>query len=134
MPIHDEAIGFANQWYPQGFERATYYNIDKDLSIRIFAPVYFLVSKLEAFKSRGQNDGRTSKDFEDIIFLLENRSLIWQEMESAEEDVKDYLKTELGIILKNPFVEEWVDSHAGYGVIPATAFILDSMQKFVEEG
>jgi hypothetical protein len=134
MPIHDEAIGFANQWYPHGFERATYYNIDKDLSIRIFAPVYFLASKLEAFKSRGQNDGRTSKDFEDIIFLLENRSLIWQEMESAEDDVKDYLKTELSIILKNPFVEEWVDSHAGYGVIPATAFILDSMQKFVEEG
>lgn len=134
MPIYDEAIGFANKWYPQGFERAEDYQLDENLSVRIFAPVYFLASKLEAFKSRGQNDGRTSKDFEDIIFLLENRSLIWQEMESAEDDVKEYLKMELGVILKIPFVEEWVDSHAGYGVIPATAFILDSMQKFVNEG
>lgn len=134
MPIHDKAIGFANQWYPQWFEKAEFYQLDENLRVRIFTPVYFLSSKLEAFKSRGQNDGRTSKDFEDIIFLLENRSLIWQEMESAEEEVKDYLKTELGIILKNPFVEEWVDSHAGYGVIPATAFIIDSMKKFVEEG
>lgn len=134
MPIYDEAIGFANKWYPQGFERAEDYQLDENLSVRIFAPIYFLASKLEAFKSRGQNDGRTSKDFEDIIFLLENRSLIWQEMESAEDDVKEYLKMELGVILKNPFVEEWVDSHAGYGVIPATAFILDSVQKFVNEG
>lgn len=102
--------------------------------MRIFAPVYFLASKLEAFKSRGKNDGRTSKDFEDIVFLLENRSQIWQEMESAEGDVKEYLKNELRAILNNPFVEEWVDSHAGYGVIPATAFIINSMQKFVEEG
>lgn len=134
MPIHDEAIGFANKWYPKGFELSEYYEISENLSVRIFAPVYFLASKLEAFKSRGKNDWRTSKDFEDIVFLLENRSQIWHEMESAEGDVKAYLKNELRAILNNPFVEEWVDSHAGFGVIPATAFIINSMQKFVEEG
>lgn len=46
MPIHDEAIGFANKWYPKGFESAQYYGIGEDLKVRLFSPVYFLASKI----------------------------------------------------------------------------------------
>jgi len=33
---------------------------------------YFIASKIEAFKSRGQNDEHTSTDFEDIVFVLDH--------------------------------------------------------------
>jgi hypothetical protein len=49
---------------------------------------------MEAFKSRGKGNGRTSHDFEDIIFVLESRKNIWDEMKDADQPVKDYLIAE----------------------------------------
>lgn len=66
MPTHDAAIGFSNRWYPQGFAHAIDYDLGEGSPIRIFSGSYFIASKLEALKDRGQNDGRTSTDFEDM--------------------------------------------------------------------
>lgn len=91
MPTHDDAIGFSNIWYPKGFENAVFYDLGEENRIRIFSCPYFIASKLEAFKSRGNHDGRTSSDFEDIVFVLENNSLVWEEMDNADEDIRRYL-------------------------------------------
>nr|WP_294991564.1 hypothetical protein [uncultured Sediminibacterium sp.] len=99
--------------------------------IHIFSPPYFIASKLEAFKSRGNHDGRTSSDFEDIVFVLENNSRVWEEMDNADEDVRMYLQQTFGQLMREPFFEEWVDAHAGYGVIPATVFILERLDIFL---
>ncbi|MFW2477442.1 MAG: hypothetical protein ACN4EP_11025 [Sediminibacterium sp.] len=131
MPTHDDAIGFSNIWYPKGFENAVFYDLGEENRIRIFSSPYFIASKLEAFKSRGNHDGRTSSDFEDIVFVLENNSRIWEEMDNADEDVKRYLQQTFGQLMHEPFFEEWVDAHAGYGSIPATSYILDSLEIFV---
>jgi hypothetical protein len=40
----------------------------------------------------GHGDGRISSDFEDMVFLLEHRSTIWQECEAAPPEVRTYLK------------------------------------------
>lgn len=74
-----------------------------------------------------------SSDFEDIIFLLENRSSIWEELSNSSKDVKDYLQLEFGNLLRNPRFEEWVDAHAGFGSPPATYYIIDGLEKFVAE-
>jgi len=66
MPTYKEALGFSNRWYPAGFSSAVSYDLG-DGNIRIFQSPYFIASKLEAFKSRGANDGRTSTDFEEWI-------------------------------------------------------------------
>jgi hypothetical protein len=99
--------------------------------IRIFQSPYFIASKLEAFKSRGANDGRTSTDFEDIIFVLENNSQIWEEIEKAEKEVKQYLKNSFQSMLDNIHFEEWVNAHAGYGITPATNYILERLNELV---
>lgn len=130
MPTYKEAIGFSNRWYPAGFSSAISYDIG-DGNIRIFQSPYFIASKLEAFKSRGANDGRTSTDFEDIIFVLENNSQIWEEMERAEEDVRQYLKDTFQEMLSTIHFEEWVNAHAGYGTTPATNYILERLKEFV---
>jgi hypothetical protein len=43
----------------------------------------------------GNNDGRSSSDFEDVISILENRGSIWKEMNDASEKLKAYLKMNL---------------------------------------
>jgi predicted nucleotidyltransferase len=71
MPTDDPSIGFTNIWYPEGFNHAINYEIDEDNIIKILDAPYFIATKLEAHKGRGENDGRLSQDFEDIVYVLE---------------------------------------------------------------
>jgi predicted nucleotidyltransferase len=80
MPTSPAILGFANKWYTAAFTASKEITIDEGYTIRIFSAVYFLAAKLEAWKDRGDNDGRTSTDFEDIVFVLNNRNAIWQEL------------------------------------------------------
>ena len=130
MPTNDASIGFTNKWYPDGFANAINHQIDEMLTVKILSAPYYIATKLEAHKSRGNNDGRTSHDFEDIIYILENRATIWKEMNNAGESVKEYLQSEFLILLENPNLFEWIDAHVERGSPPATYFIMDALQKF----
>lgn len=130
MPTNDPSIGFSNKWYPEGFKHAVDCELDERCTVKILSSPYFIATKLEAFKGRGQGDGRTSDDFEDIVYVLENRRGIWSEMNSAAEDVKEYLRTEFRELIKNTNIYEWVDCHVERGSPPATAIILEELRKF----
>lgn len=132
MPTDDTSIGFSNKWYPEGFRKAIEYKIDEHLQIRILTPPYFIATKMEAYKGRGEGDGRTSHDFEDIVYVLEQRAQIWDEFKSADDQVQQYLKTEFNALLRNRNIFEWVDCHVERATVPATKRIIDSMKLFVE--
>ena len=74
MPTDDASIGFKNIWYPDGHEQAVLHKIDEQHEVYILTAPHFIATKLEAFKDRGNKDGRLSTDFEDINFVLENRN------------------------------------------------------------
>lgn len=130
MPTTDPSIGFNNKWYPAGFNYAVDYVIDNNCTVKILSAPYFIATKLEAFKGRGKNDGRTSQDFEDIIYVLENREAIWEEMNTADPDVNDYLRSEFLNLLNNPNLFDWIDGHVERGSPPATDLIVDKLEKF----
>jgi len=133
MPTQSEALGFSNKWYQPAFKNSIQYNLG-DEKIRIFSPPFFIASKLEAFLHRGKNDGRTSTDFEDIVFLLENRSTIWKELDDAETTLTIYLKETFRKLMQNDNFEEWVDCHAGFGRVSATYFIMEQLSIYISEG
>jgi len=131
IPTTDIAMGFTNIWYTEGFKNAMLYTIDNSCVVKILSPPFFIATKLEAFKGRGNNDGRTSHDFEDIIYILENRSNIWQEMDAAPSDVRMYLKTEFTLLTNQKYIHEWVDCHVDItSPLPADR-ILQSMDDFI---
>lgn len=130
MPTDDPSIGFNTKWYPEGFQKAIDYSIDADNTVKILTAPYFIATKLEAFNDRGKGDGRTSHDFEDVIFVLENRSSIWEEMNSLEGAIKEYLLAEFTKLLSNPHIFEWIDSHVERGSPPASYSILQALKKF----
>ncbi|MEO7264369.1 MAG: nucleotidyl transferase AbiEii/AbiGii toxin family protein [Ferruginibacter sp.] len=130
MPTDDISIGFKNKWYPQGFKKAVNYLIDETNSVKILSAPYFIATKLEAYKGRGNDDGRTSPDFEDIIYVLENRNSIWQEMDQLEGEIKAYLKLEFSQLLNNQHIQEWIDSHVERGSPPRTYYIIEALKKF----
>ncbi len=130
MPTDDESIGFKNKWYPAGFRNAIDHKIDNLVTIKILNAPFFIATKIEAFKGRGKNDGRTSKDFEDIIFIFENRNKIWTEMKDSEEELRKYLIQELNIFNNNPNIFEWIDCHVDRNSPPASYQILNDLKLF----
>jgi hypothetical protein len=48
---------------------------------------------------------------EDIIFVLDNRDTIEEELLNAENKVKEYLKTEFTILMDNSLFEEALLGH-----------------------
>ena len=130
MPTNDPTIGFTNKWYPDGFINAVACKIDDDLTIKILTAPYFIATKLEAHKGRGGNDGRASHDFEDIVYVLENRETVWEEMNNADEAVKAYLQSEFQSLLDSPNLFEWIDCHVQLNSPPATYFIMEELNKF----
>jgi len=114
MPTEETVLGFKNKWYAEGFRNSIAYPINAKDNIRIFNAVYFLASKLDAFNDRGKNDGRTSSDFEDIVYVLNNRNAVWNEMKIAAEPVKTFLQTEFKKISEHKFAYEWISAHLEY--------------------
>ncbi|MFI5139303.1 MAG: hypothetical protein ACHQIM_15890 [Sphingobacteriales bacterium] len=121
MPTHPEAIGFSNKWYPEGFENAIEYSLDAATTIKIFTLPYFIASKWEAFKGRGNNNYRTSQDFEDLVYIWGNADALEEHLRAAPEHLRAYLHNELVKVIYKDDFEEGVYSHltGGYGGIDA---------------
>lgn len=132
MPTEESILGFSNKWYKEGFENSMTRLVEENYPIRLFQPVYFLASKLEAFKNRGGNEGRFSTDFEDIVYILNNRSVIWDELHQAPENVKQYLKKEILALLENEYIEEWISVHLDYNEQGRVRTIIGELTSFVE--
>ncbi|HIX53631.1 MAG TPA: hypothetical protein H9853_01290 [Candidatus Sphingobacterium stercoripullorum] len=132
MPTDDPSIGFKNKWYPKGYEHAIIYTLNDGQKIRILTAPYFIATKLEAFKGRGGGDGRLSHDFEDIVFVLENREKIWEELETCDPELKEYLLIEFSTLMNNPHIYEWIDSHVERGNTSSqTSTIIENIKTWV---
>jgi len=110
MPTSSDILGFSNRWYPEGFSNAIPYKLDDETEILIFSLPYFLASKWEAHKSRG-GDLRTSRDFEDMVYIFENCKDFDDQLLRAPESVRQYLIEELIPLVEHPDFEEGVYCH-----------------------
>lgn len=111
MPADDTSIGISNTWYKPGIKYIQQIELLQGLKINILPSSYFLATKLEAFKDRGKNDFYGSHDFEDIIYLIDNRTTIVQEIITSEEEVKQFIIQELTAIKNHPHAAEILAMH-----------------------
>ena len=111
MPTDSKIIGFTNCWYAEGFQNAINYRIDKNMNIKIFSAPYFIASKIEAFKARGGEDFRTSHDFEDLVYVLENSKDLVEKLVNSPDNLQKYLKKEFKVFLQTPTIEEGIYGH-----------------------
>lgn len=132
MPTSSEVLGFANKWYPAGFESAIEKKVEEGLTIKIFKPEYFIATKLEAFRDRGEGDGRFSPDFEDIVFVLNYRNQIWEELNQADIKLKEYLQAEFNELLEQKYIYEWISAHLELSEQNRVTYIFGGLQEFVE--
>lgn len=129
MPTSLEILVFANKWYEEGFKASVDFEIDKTTTIKILSPEYFIATKIEAFKNRGRGDGRLSRDFEDLVFLLDNRDSIWNEIKEADQSLRNYISGEFKAFLNNPNIEEWIYAHTATSSPPPIDYIINNMKE-----
>ena len=105
--MNTKAVGWApaNPWFSPGFTQRVSLNINEQ-KIQILPLPYFLASKFSAYNDRGANDPRTSHDFEDIIYVLDSRTDIVEQLDDVPDDVRPYLEKQLQIILDDRVMHE----------------------------
>jgi hypothetical protein len=133
MPSDSDVLGFSNKWYDEGIENKISKTLPNGTEIFVFQPEYYLAAKFEAHKGRGGNDLRQSHDFEDIIYIFDNCTELLENIKSANEIVKSYLKEECANLLKNEGLTEGIESALPYGSgEEATEIIMELIQNIAE--
>lgn len=61
-----------------------------------------MATKVEAFKSRGHGDFLTSRDFADVIVLVDGREELVAEVLKAASELRAYLAEELTSLMEAP--------------------------------
>lgn len=83
--MNTKAIGWApaNPWFAPGFLVKETAQVDNQ-NVQILPLPYFLASKFSAYQGRGNNEPRTSHDFEDIVYILDNRLNLVEQILAAQ--------------------------------------------------
>lgn len=130
IPFEETPLGPTNSWLKPGFEKAYPINIG-ELAIKILPVSLFLATKWEAFKSRG-SDPRTSHDFEDIIYIIDNNEEVVADIQNANKDVQEYLKEMSNEILNHPSRNEIIECHINpYTVHERRAFVIEKLNEIL---
>lgn len=109
IPFEETPLGPTNRWLKPGFKKAYPVQVG-NVEIKILPVSLFLATKWEAFKSRG-NDPRTSHDFEDIIYIIDNNIKVVEDITKADEDVQSFLKEMSNEILNHSSRNEIIECH-----------------------
>ncbi|MDI6802875.1 MAG: hypothetical protein QME58_03385 [Bacteroidota bacterium] len=113
-----KAVGWApaNSWFEPGFRFKQVVDVD-DQKIQILPLSYYLASKFEAFDDRGSKDPRTSQDFEDIVYILDNRKDLTEEIfKYSDDEVRKYLRREFIGMQKDKLKQEAILCNLSYEI------------------
>ncbi|HVD87152.1 MAG TPA: hypothetical protein VNB59_07060 [Solirubrobacterales bacterium] len=95
MPTKASILGFENHWLGESFAHAIKVKLPDGQTIRAIPPPFLLATKLEAFAGRGKMDFYGSRDFEDIVRLIDGREELAGEIAEAPEELRHYIAQQL---------------------------------------
>lgn len=120
IPTEETILGFGNRWYSEVLRTAHRYNLPSGTAIRLTAPQYFIATKLEAFRTRGNRDARVSYAMEDIIAVLDGRSGIDEEIVTAAPAVRTFIAAEFRQLTQDPDFHDAIQGYLTVSPDPAT--------------
>ncbi len=121
----------ANPWFENGFKKA-YVHFLESVQIKMMPLAYYLAAKFAAFENRG-GDPRTSHDFEDIVYILDNRTTLPSDILESDDEVKSFLASRFNAILKDAMLQEAVLAHLEPAVqTERYDMLVRKLQKIVE--
>lgn len=117
MPADEKILGWGNHWFREAIKHTIIHKIADDLNIKSVTAPYFLATKIEAFKARGNNDFLGSHDLEDIIAVIAGRVEIADEVTATSDKLKTHLKLVFGDMLMNDQFVQSLPGHVSDGPV-----------------
>jgi hypothetical protein len=111
MPTQEDILGFSNHWYLPAITNAQELELEEGLSIQVVTSPYFLATKIDAFRGRGQGDYLASHDMEDILIVLDGRPEIITEIKNSPKDLITFLSTTFQNFLADERFREAIPGH-----------------------
>jgi predicted nucleotidyltransferase len=109
MSAEGGPLGPTNRWYKIGFNNLRKAKA-KDEEIKILSAPCYLATKFEAFNDRG-SDYRASHDIEDIIYVLDNRMAIVEEIAQDDRRIATFIQEQLQYITDKGLQQEILLAH-----------------------
>ena len=126
MPTDAAMLGFTNRWQAESFRHAVERELPSGARIRAVPPPFLVATKIEAFLGRGEGDYLASRDFADIVALVDGREELLDEVRVAPLELCAYLATELAVFLDEAHVLDGI-----YGQLPPDAASQDRAEAVV---
>ena len=119
IPTDGRILGNSNRWYKPAIRAAHVVELD-GFKLRVVTTPYFIGTKLEAFRGRGERDFYASSDLEDIITVMDGRPTVVTEVADSPAQLQRYIAKEIGKLLDNPDFLNALPGHlAGDEIIQA---------------
>jgi len=103
-PTNDVDVAWQGASIPHAVKRA----LPSGATILATRPDYLLATKIEAFNDRGHEDFLGSRDFGDMIALIDGRHELVAEVQQSESDLRAYLVSELSRLRAHPRFREGI--------------------------
>jgi hypothetical protein len=106
MGSADTALGPTNRWYADAIATAETHAVACGVEVLAISPIYFVATKLEAFRSRGGGDYLESHDLEDVLTVIAGLPSLRADVELAGSVVARTVRGELSLLAaREPFLE-----------------------------
>ncbi len=118
IPVNPETTVWVNPWYPLALATAWSHTLDNGIAIKVIDPVCFLGTKMTAFRSQSRehhDDIFLSRDFSDMVRLIDGRATIVAEAAEANIDLRAFLKEQFGNVLKSDYLDEALQAYVEPG-------------------
>lgn len=115
MPTEASILGFENRWQAEAFSHAVEVALPKGQLLRAIPPSYLLATKLEAFSGRGKLDFYGSKDWGDVVVLVDGREELVGEVDRAPERLRAYVSEQLRALYQHRDFDAGIE-----GALPAS--------------
>jgi len=116
MPPDADILGFASRWQKESLPHSIDRLLPSGASIRVVSPPCLLATKLEAFAGRGGGDLLGSRDFADIISLVDGRAELVDEVAGSHDGFRAFVAEEIGVLLNMPRIQDGL-----HGAVPSDA-------------
>lgn len=105
----DSPLGPANPWFKIGLENVLTQVVNGQ-SIQVLSAPCYIASKFEAYHNRGK-DYRSSHDIEDIVYIVDNRLNISEEIANDQAEVRSFIKEQFNRLIEKRLLDEVLVTH-----------------------
>ena len=132
MSMNEDVLSFGNQWYRPGFAKREPCVLPSGKTIYRLTATYYVATKIDALLSRGGEDWRGAKDFEDLVYVLNYCADFIDRFKAEDKHVQSFVSEQFAKMLSRPNIAEELECAISSDEIERTDLVLETMKSIAE--